>query len=76
MTHEQKINYMRIALGVCGYGIDSEKNLDILVSTYELVLKKEGKTSVEDALEIKHEVENRANVKERQKLLDKVSEKV
>jgi hypothetical protein len=75
MTHDQKISYMRICAGIAGFGID-EVGLDILVSTYELVLEKEGKANVEDALNVKHAAMERQNVKERQKMLDKVSEKV
>jgi hypothetical protein len=31
MTHEEKINYMKIAAGIVGYGFDT-KGLDMLVS--------------------------------------------
>ena len=37
MTHEKKIDYMRIATGIVGYGFDP-KGLDMLVSIYELVI--------------------------------------
>lgn len=37
MEHEQKVNYMRIAAGIVGYGFDN-KGLDMLVSLYELVI--------------------------------------
>lgn len=75
MTHEDKINYMRICAGIAGLGIDNY-NLDILVSTYELVLEKKGKANVEDALNVKHGAEERKKAKERSEILDKISEKI
>lgn len=75
MTHDQKIKYMNMAAGICGFGI-GEKHLDMLVSTYELVLEKEGQTSVHDMARVENEVNQRQEAKERSKLLDKVSEKV
>jgi cystathionine beta-lyase family protein involved in aluminum resistance len=39
MTHEEKVNYMKIAAGMVGYGFD-KKGLDMLVSIYDLVLEK------------------------------------
>jgi hypothetical protein len=74
MTHEEKINYMRIAAGICSFGFRNDQ-LDLLVSLYELILKKKGKSNVEDALNVEHEVKNRADTKAKQDLLDKVSDK-
>jgi hypothetical protein len=75
MTHEEKINYMRIAAGITGFGLRDE-HLDLLVSLYELVVKREGKTSLSDVVDIEREVKKRADIKARQDALDKVSEKV
>lgn len=75
MTHEEKINYMRIAAGVAGFGIKNE-HLDLLVSIYELILEKRGKGNINDIVDVEGEVKKRAEVKHRQELLDKVSEKV
>lgn len=75
MTHEEKINYMRIAAGIVGYSFDT-KNLDMLVSLYELVIEKQGETDLKTVCKIETEVKNRANAKSRSELLDKVSEKV
>ncbi|HEY3405396.1 MAG TPA: hypothetical protein VGK59_18555 [Ohtaekwangia sp.] len=75
MTHEEKINYMRIAAGIAGYSFDT-KNLDMLVSLYELVIEKQGETDLKTVCKIETEVKDRANVKSRSELLDKVSEKV
>lgn len=75
MTHDQKINYMRIAAGVCGFGI-SNQHLDLLVSLYELVIEKEGDADIRSMADIEVQVKNRADAKHRSELLDKVSEKV
>jgi hypothetical protein len=63
MTHEEKINYMRIAAGICCLGFTNDQ-LDKLVSLYELVIKKEGKSSLEDAIRIEEEVKERAIARE------------
>jgi hypothetical protein len=75
MTHEEKINYLRIAAGICGYGFKNEQ-LDLLISLYELVIKKQGTTDLESVVAIEQEVKHRMDIKSRQDLLDKVSEKV
>lgn len=75
MTHDEKINYMRIASGIAGYGFKHEQ-LDLLVSLYELILEHKGKSSIDHVTKIESEVKNRADVKARSELLDKVSGKV
>jgi len=75
MTHEEKINYMKIATGIVGYGFNS-KDLDMFISIYELVIKEKGKTDLKMICEIQSEVEKRADTKSRSELLDKVSKKV
>ena len=75
MTHEEKINYMRIATGIVGYGFDT-KGLDMLVSLYELVIEKKGESDLKTVHKIEAEVKKRADIKSRSELLDKVSEKV
>jgi hypothetical protein len=75
MTHEEKINYMKIAAGICGYGFDT-KGLDLMVSLYELVIEKQGDSDLRSISKIEAEVKHRADVKSRSELLDKVSEKV
>ena len=75
MTHEEKINYMRIATGIVGYGFDN-KGLDMIVSLYELVIKKKGESDLKTVCKIEAEVKKRADVKSRSELLDKVSKKV
>ena len=75
MTHEEKINYMKIATGIVGYGFD-KKNLDKLVSIYELIIEKKEKTDLKSISKMEDEVNKRADIKKRKELLDKVDEKV
>jgi len=75
MTHEEKINYMKIAAGIVGYGFDT-KGLDMLVSLYELVIEKRGATDVKTITSVEFEVKKRADNKSKSDLLDKVSTKV
>ena len=75
MTHEEKINYMRIAAGICSFGFKNE-HLDLLVSLYELTMKKEGKTALDDIVDVELAVKKRAEIELKKELLDKVSEKV
>jgi hypothetical protein len=75
MTHEEKINYMKIATGIVGYGFDT-KGLDMLVSLYELVIERQGETDVKTICKVEVEVKQRADAKARSEMLDKVSEKV
>ena len=75
MTHDEKINYMRIATGIVGYGFDN-KGLDMLVSLYELVIENKGETDLKTICKIEGEVNKRADIKSRPELLDKVFKKV
>ena len=70
MTHDEKINYMRIATGIVGYRFDN-KGLDMLVSLYELVIENKGETDLETICKIEQEVKKRADIKSRSELLDK-----
>lgn len=62
MTHEEKINYMRIAAGICGYGFDP-KDLDMLVSLYELVIEKQGEADLKTICRVEADVKKRAGAK-------------
>jgi hypothetical protein len=75
MTQEEKIEYMRLAAGMCNFGID-HKNLDLLVSLYELIIEKKGDATMRDAHHVEDEVKKRADLKARTDLLDQVSKKV
>lgn len=61
MTHEEKINYMKVAAGIVGYGFD-KKSLDMLISIYDLVLEKKGGTDLDSIVTVKHEVEERNEI--------------
>lgn len=74
MTHEEKMKYMKIATSIVGYSFP-EDGLDMLVSVYELVLEKKGDTDLLSISTIEAEVIERKNIKHRQELLDRVSEK-
>lgn len=58
MTHEEKIKYMRLATGLAHFGFTSEQ-LDLLVSMYELVIKKKGKTDLDSMTTIVMECRDR-----------------
>lgn len=75
MTQEQKINNMKIAARICGFGFDN-KGIDLLVSLYELISEKEGQTSMSDVTKVQMDVKNRDDAKTKSELLDKISEKV
>lgn len=57
-THEEKIENMRYACNIVGFGFTVE-HLDLLVSLYELIIQKEGNTSLKDIAEVKAESEHR-----------------
>jgi hypothetical protein len=58
MTHEEKINYMRIATGIVGYGFDL-KGIDMLVSIYDSIIENQGETNLKGLAKIEVEVEKR-----------------
>nr|MBA3901482.1 hypothetical protein [Bacteroidota bacterium] len=72
---EEKINYLRIATGVCGYGFKNEQ-LDLIVSLYELVLEKKGETDITSICKVEEAVKKTADIKNKQELLDKVGDNV
>jgi hypothetical protein len=51
MTREEKINYLRIALGLQKIVVNDQTS-DRIIETYEKILKLEGKFSIKDAVEI------------------------
>ncbi|MFA5366622.1 MAG: hypothetical protein WC333_01960 [Dehalococcoidia bacterium] len=70
MTHEQKINYMRIAAGMASLYFNNDQ-LDLLVSLYDTVIEKEGKTSVSDIVDVEFAVKTRKEERERKELSEK-----
>ncbi len=67
MTHEQKIKYMKVAAGVCGFGI-REGDLDRLASIYELVMEKQGNTSIDDIVHVEFQVRGREEERVKQEI--------
>jgi hypothetical protein len=61
MTHEEKINYLRISAGIVGYGFDLQA-IDMLVSLYELVIEKQGDATLVDICRVEQDVKNRSSV--------------
>lgn len=51
MTREEKINYLRIALGLQKIVVNDQIS-DRIIETYEKILKLEGEFSIKDAIEI------------------------
>ena len=58
MTQEQKINYLDTATRIASYCI-AKQDLDIIISLYDLILKKGGKADVESICHIKFNVEEK-----------------
>lgn len=58
MTHDQKVNYMRIASSLANFGF-TNKQLDLLVSLYDLVNDKQGNATIDDVTKVTFEVEER-----------------
>ncbi|HZI24304.1 MAG TPA: hypothetical protein VFD46_04470 [Chryseolinea sp.] len=55
MTHEEKINYMRIAISLCKWGFEN-REIDLLVSLYDELLVKGGEMTMRDTAKIEVEV--------------------
>jgi hypothetical protein len=68
MTHEEKINYMRISTGLCCFSFKME-HLDLLVSLYELIIGKQGKTDLRDVIEVEYACKEREKVRKKEELL-------
>jgi hypothetical protein len=58
MTHEEKINYMKIALGICSFSLKIE-DIDLIVSIYDLVIDKKGSGNIHDVLKVQESVKDR-----------------
>jgi hypothetical protein len=63
MTQEQKISFIRIALAMQGIGVTNE-TADRIVQTYEKVLEKGGKFSVEDAVVVEYSLDKKYRKKD------------
>ena len=56
----RKVEYMKIAAALCDFHI-GEKELDLLVGVYELVMEKGGSATLEDVVGVKVGVDKRHN---------------
>jgi hypothetical protein len=74
MSIEEKIQYMRIACNIAGYGFKDDA-IDMIVSLYELILEKKGKGAIDDIVRIEYEVKKRQEIASKKELLNKVSTK-
>ena len=62
MTHGEKINYMKIALGICSFSLKIE-DIDLIVSIYDLVFDKKGNGNIKDVLKVQEAVKERYKTK-------------
>lgn len=58
LSHEKKIDYLQLAAGICGFGIQ-EQHLDLLITIYEKVLIRKGEYSLDEMTHDKLEVDRR-----------------
>ena len=58
MTHDEKINYMKLACGLCRFAI-STSDMDLLVSMYEGIVEKQGQFTLADAAGVETQVKER-----------------
>lgn len=49
MTHEEKVQYMKLATAICGYGFEL-KTVDLFVSLYEQIVADQGETDLKTIL--------------------------
>lgn len=61
MTQKQKIQYMRIGLAMAGVAV-VDKTADLIVSVYELTMKKKGNTDLGDIVRVQAEIERKYKV--------------
>jgi len=65
MTHEEKINYMRIACNMTGFPYNNQAT-DLLVSLYDGILEKKGKFSIDDQVRIEFATKERDMIRMRE----------
>ncbi len=61
MTHSEKLEYMRLALAICGYGFPA-KDLDLFVSLYDKIIESSGEVGLREVVMIESEVKARHEV--------------
>jgi hypothetical protein len=58
MTHEEKVNYLRLTLGICEVKTDL-KTADLILQLCDLIKRKKDKTNLRDAIEVFTDVRKR-----------------
>jgi len=71
MTHEEKIDYMRLAMGLAQFGFTNEQ-LDLLVSMYELVVEKQGDTDLNSMTTVVYDCREREKVRKKDKIREEI----
>lgn len=71
MNHEEKLRYLRMALGLAGFHL-KPKDMDMMVSMYELVMEKKGETDLNSMVDVQFAVEER----EKTRLMKEYEEKL
>ena len=66
MTREEKINYLRIALGLQKIRVDNE-TADRIIETYEKIMELGGDFSIKDAVKIEVMMDEKYKNKEEEK---------
>lgn len=61
MTHSEKLEYMRLALAICGYGFPA-KDLDLFVSLYDKIIESSGDVGLREVVMLESEVKARHEV--------------
>jgi hypothetical protein len=70
MELEDKLKHFKMACSFCNFGFTDE-GIELLVAMYELVLKKGGKTNIEDLVNTRYAVLDKHNKIAAEKLHDK-----
>lgn len=55
MTIDEKIEYMRIGLSICGYGIP-KKDIELFVRIYDQIVEKEGEMGLREVVKLEVEI--------------------
>jgi hypothetical protein len=63
LTQEEKVNYLRIALGLQKIGCDNEM-ADRIIESYEAILRLGGNFSINDAVDIEMSLDRKYRKKE------------
>ena len=61
MTYSEKLEYMRLALAICGYGFPA-KDLDLFVSLYDKIIESSGEVGLREVVMLESEVKARHEV--------------